>query len=237
MTGVTTTREWSPHAREVFYTLLAGVFLTSLTLGNVVGVTKFVDLGIWQIPAGLLAYPFTFLATDLISELYGRRRAQAIVWIGFIMNVFMLSLVWLGHTLPDASGVSGATSTFEQVFAYMKPNVVASMIAYLIAQSVDVQVFHFWRRLTRGRHLWLRNNGSTIFSQAIDTVLILSILYASGGLGGDIDSPARLLPLMWDSFSFKLAFAVVDTPLFYLGTYILRHRVGGQAAPSADGAA
>lgn len=235
MSVAATTREWSPHAREVFYTLLAGVFLTSLTLGNVVGVTKFVDLGLWQIPAGLLAYPFTFLATDLISELYGRRRAQAIVWIGFVMNMFMLGLVWLGHSLPDASGVSGATSTFEQVFAYMKPNVVASMIAYLIAQSVDVQVFHFWRRLTKGRHLWLRNNGSTIFSQAIDTILILSILYASGGLGADIDSISALLPLMWDSFSFKLAFALFDTPFFYLGTYLLRHRVRGEPIPSLDG--
>ncbi len=100
------------HFRECFYTLLCGIFLTSLTLGNVVGVTKFVDLGLFVIPAGLLAYPFTFL----VSELYGKRRAQTLVFVGFGMNMFMLFLMWIGHTIPDASGVSGASSTFDTVW-------------------------------------------------------------------------------------------------------------------------
>ena len=221
----TTSSAWSAHSSHVFYSFLAGIFLTSLTLGNVVGITKFVDLGWFVIPAGLLAYPFTFLATDLISELYGRRRAQSLVWVGLCMNIFMLFLMWFGHTLPDASGVSGATATFEQVYAFMKPNVVASMIAYLVAQSVDVQLFHFWKTLTRGRHLWLRNNGSTLLSQLVDTVLISSVLYASGGLGTQIDSVAELIPLVLSSYAFKCVFAVLDTPLFYLGVYVLRDRV------------
>lgn len=211
--------------REVFFALLVGIFLTALTVGNVVGVTKFVDLKLFVIPAGLLAYPVTFLATDLISELYGRKRAQTVVWIGFAMNFFMLGLVWLGHRLPDASGVSGATSTFEEVYRFMRPNVIASMVAYLIAQSVDVQLFHFWKRLTRGKYLWLRNNASTLCSQIVDTVTILSILYLSGGLGADIDSPAALVQLMFDSYKFKFAFALVDTPLFYLGVYVFKYRV------------
>jgi uncharacterized integral membrane protein (TIGR00697 family) len=216
---------WSSHTSEVFYSFLAGIFLTSLTLGNVVGITKFVDLGWFVIPVGLLAYPFTFLATDLISELYGRQRAQSIVWVGFSMNIFMLFLMWFGHALPDASGVSGATATFERVYAFMKPNVVASMIAYLVAQSVDVQLFHFWKKFTQGRHLWLRNNGSTMLSQIVDTVLILSILYAAGGLGEDVDSIAKLIPLALSSYAFKFVFALLDTPLFYAGVYALRDRV------------
>ena len=220
-----TGRAWSAHTREVFYSFLAGIFLTSLTLGNVVGITKFVDLGWFVIPAGLLAYPFTFLATDLISELYGRRRAQSIVWVGFCMNFFMLFLMWFGHVLPDASGVSGAAATFDTVYAFMKPGVVASMIAYLVAQSVDVQLFHFWRQLTQGRHLWLRNNGSTMLSQIVDTFLISSILYASGALGSAIDSIDKLIPLALSSYAFKLVFALLDTPLFYLGVYCLRDRV------------
>ena len=224
-TNSSTSSVWSVHSSEVFYSFLAGIFLTSLTLGNVVGITKFVDLGWFVIPAGLLAYPFTFLATDLISELYGRRRAQSIVWVGFSMNVFMLVLMWLGHMLPDATGVSGAATTFEQVYAFMKPNVVASMVAYLVAQSIDVQLFHFWRQLTDGRHLWLRNNGSTMLSQLVDTALILSILYAAGSLGEDVDSIAKLIPLALSSYAFKLVFALLDTPLFYAGVYALRDRV------------
>ena len=221
-----------PFSESVFL-FLAAIFITSLTVGNLVGITKFVDLGVFVIPAGLLAYPITFLATDLISELYGKRRAQAVVWTGFFMNVFMLGLVWVGHTLPDASGVSGATSTFESVYEYLKPNVVASMIAYLIAQTLDVRVFHFWKSLTNGRHLWLRNCGSTFISQMVDTGAILTILYFTGGLGDDVDSIRVLIGLMISSYTFKFAFAVLDTPLFYLGTWYLRPRVEGELNAAA----
>ena len=213
------------HFREGLFLFLTGIFITALTLGNIVGVTKFIDLRVVQIPAGLLAYPVTFLATDLISELYGRKRAQAVVWVGFVMNFFMLFLMWLGNVLPDASGVSGAESTFASVYRFMKPNVIASMTAYLVAQSVDVHLFHFWRRLTDGRHLWLRNNASTIVSQIVDTVTILSILYITGGLGEEIDTVPKLLGLMFDSYKFKFFFALFDTPLFYLGVKLLKHRV------------
>ena len=209
-----------------FYLLLSGIFLTSLTLGNIVGITKFVDLGIFVIPAGLLAYPITFLATDIMSEIYGRKRAQQLVWTGFAMNFFMLGLMALGHVLPDAAGVSGAASTFDTVYDFMKPNVIASMIAYLVAQSLDVQAFHFWKRLTKGKHLWLRNNASTIGSQIVDTLLILSILYATGGLGAEIDTLPELFALMASSYAFKFCFALFDTPFFYLGVYVLRRKVG-----------
>jgi len=211
--------------KEKLFLLLSGIFLTALVLGNIIGTTKFVDIFGLVIPAGVLAYPFTFLATDLISELYGKKRAQTLVWIGFIMNFFMLGLMALGHYLPDASGVSGAASTFERVFEFMIGNVIASMIAYLIAQSVDVHVFHFWKRLTKGRHLWLRNNGSTTFSQLIDTTAILSILYLADNLGPDIDSIGKLVSLIFASYLFKFFFALLDTPLFYLGVYLLKERI------------
>src|SRR5690606_28118026 len=119
----------------------AGIFLTSLILGNVIGTTKFVNLfsmqlpdwlqsvvpdlvhngGVYSmsIPVGVLAYPFTFLATDIISELFGRKKAQMVVWVGFGMNVFMLFLMWLANALPDAAGVSGGLSLFEGVYEFM----------------------------------------------------------------------------------------------------------------------
>lgn len=177
------------------------------------------------IPVGLLAYPVTFLATDLICELYGQDRAQQVVLTGFVLNIFLLFLMWLGHILPDASGVSGATSTFESVYAFMKPNVVASMVAYLIAQSIDVKLFHFWKRLTDGKHLWLRNCGSTLCSQMLDTICILSILYYTNNLGPDVSSLAVLWGLMLKSYLFKFLFALVDTPLFYLSVYYLKDKV------------
>lgn len=211
--------------KEKLFLFLSGIFLTALVLGNIIGTTKFVVVFGLNVPAGVLAYPFTFLATDLICELYGKKRAQTLVWIGFIMNFFMLGLMSLGHALPDASGVSGALSTFENVYKFMIGNVIASMFAYLVAQSVDVKLFHFWKRLTKGRHLWLRNNASTTVSQLVDTISILSILYLADNLGPDIHSISALIKLIFASYIFKFFFALFDTPLFYLGVALLKEKV------------
>jgi uncharacterized integral membrane protein (TIGR00697 family) len=211
--------------KEKIFLFLSGIFITALVLGNVIGTTKFVDIFGLIVPAGVLAYPFTFLATDLICELYGKKRARTLVWNGFILNFFMLGVMTLGHLLPDASGISGAASTFEEVYQFMIVNVIASMIAYLVAQFVDVQIFHFWKQLTKGKHLWLRNNGSTTFSQLIDTISILSILYIADNLGPEINSLDRLFRLMFASYLFKFFFALLDTPFFYLGVRLLKTRI------------
>ncbi len=211
--------------KERLFLFLSGVFLTALVLGNVIGTTKFVNVFGLTVPAGVLAYPFTFLATDLICELYGKKRAQTLVWTGFAMNFFMLGLMTLGHFFPDAGGVSGATSTFESVYQFMVGNVIASMIAYLVAQTVDVHMFHFWKKLTNGKHLWLRNNLSTTASQLVDTTAILTILYYANNLGNNVNTLGDLLPLIYYSYLFKFFFALFDTPLFYLGVWALKPKV------------
>jgi uncharacterized integral membrane protein (TIGR00697 family) len=211
--------------KEKLFLFLSGIFLTSLVLANIIGTTKFVIVLGLTVPAGVLAYPFTFLATDLICELYGKKRAQSLVWVGFSMNFFMLGLMMLGHYLKDASGISSATSTFESVYEFMIGNVIASMIAYLIAQSVDVKLFHFWKTLTKGKHLWLRNNLSTVVSQLADTTAIMTILYLANNLGASIQSIGDLVGLIFASYMFKVLVALFDTPLFYLGVRLLKDKV------------
>ncbi|CAI8304935.1 queuosine precursor transporter [Bacteroidota bacterium] len=233
------------HRRDALFLTLSGVFLTSLVLGNVIGTTKFVtifslDLPSWlqaltpelvrngsiytmSVPAGVVAYPFTFLATDLISELFGRKRAQMLVWVGFGMNVFMLLLMSINHWLPNSSGVSGGLDLFEGVYQFMVGNTIASMIAYLIAQSVDVRLYHFWKRLTKGKHLWLRNNASTTVSQLVDSTAIITILYLAGNLGDAIDNVGAVIILILNSYLFKFFFALFDTPLMYLGVRLLKN--------------
>jgi uncharacterized integral membrane protein (TIGR00697 family) len=233
------------HRRDALFLTLSGVFLTSLVLGNVIGTTKFVtifslDLPSWlqaltpelvrngsiytmSVPAGVVAYPFTFLATDLISELFGRKRAQMLVWVGFGMNVFMLLLMSINHWLPNSSGVSGGLDLFEGVYQFMVGNTIASMIAYLIAQSVDVRLYHFWKRLTKGKHLWLRNNASTTVSQLVDSTAIITILYLAGNLGDTIDNVGAVIILILNSYLFKFFFALFDTPLMYLGVRLLKN--------------
>ena len=211
--------------KEKLFLFLSGIFLTSLVLANIIGTTKFVYVFGLTVPAGVLAYPFTFLATDLICELYGKKRAQSLVWVGFTMNFFMLGLMMLGHYLKDASGISGATSTFENVYEFMIGNVIASMIAYLIAQSVDVRLFHFWKSLTKGKHLWLRNNLSTVVSQLVDTTAIMTVLYYANNLGSTIQSISDLVGLIFASYIFKVLVALFDTPLFYIGVWALKDKV------------
>ena len=230
--------------RDALFLSLTGIFLTSLVLGNVIGTTKFVtifsmDLPRWlqaitpelvrngkhytmSVPAGVIAYPFTFLATDLISELFGHKKAQLVVWVGFAMNFFMLLLMSVNHWLPNSAGVSGGLDLFEGVYEFMVGNVIASMIAYLIAQSVDVRLFHFWKKKTNGKHLWLRNNGSTMFSQLVDSTAILTILYMAGNLGDNINTIGALIILIINSYLFKFFFALFDTPLMYLGVKLFK---------------
>jgi uncharacterized integral membrane protein (TIGR00697 family) len=234
----------TPFKRDTLFMALAAVFLTSLVLGNVIGATKFatlfsLPLPDWFlpyvpeivrngstysmiVPVGVIAYPFTFLATDLISEIFGRKKAQMLVWVGFAMNMFMLGLMSFNHTLPDAAGVSGGTSLFEGVYQFMFQTTIASMIAYLTAQTIDVRLFHFWKRLTAGKHLWLRNNGSTMVSQLVDSTAIHSILFFAGNLGSEVRGIDSLLILIFNSYLFKLFFAAFDTPFFYAGVWLFR---------------
>jgi queuosine precursor transporter len=177
--------------REPVFLLLAGFFLCAMTLLNVIGITRFIELGPMQLAVGVLPYPLTFLCTDLISELYGRRRANFLVATGFVLNIFIFGVLYLGHTLPsvpansqppwqvielavgimlpNGNGVVGSVELFTLIFASTSGAVFASMLAYIAAKFCDVQIFHFVKRLTRGKHLWLRNNVTTLTSQGVDS--------------------------------------------------------------------
>ncbi len=233
------------HQRDILFLTLSGVFLTALVLGNVIGTTKFVtifsfnmpewlqaitpslvrdgSLYTMSVPAGVIAYPFTFLATDLISELFGRKKAQLVVWVGFFMNFFMLFLMTVNHWLPNTNGVSGGLDLFEGVYEFMIGNTIASMVAYLTAQSVDVRLFHYWKKKTKGKHLWLRNNASTMFSQLVDSTAIILILYFANNLGPNINTIGAAVILIVNSYLFKFFFALFDTPFFYIGVRLLKN--------------
>ena len=201
------------------FLLLAAVFLSSLVVCNLIA-NKFVslDLGVhvFEVSAGILPYPLTFLATDLLSELYGRRRANRVVWAGFAASLFALLAIWLGASLPALSFSPVDDATFNGVFANTWRVIGASMIAYLCAQFVDVRLFHFWKDLTKGKHLWLRNNASTVCSQLLDSALVVFVLFVGKQSGEE------MLSLILSAWLFKTLVALADTPLFYLGTWWLK---------------
>ena len=223
--------------RERVFLLLAGFFLCAMTLLNVIGITRFVQLGPMQIAVGVLAYPLTFLCTDLISELYGKRRANFMVTVGLILNGFILAIMSLanampavdpvaqppwqvielanGISLPDGSVVEQSVELFSLVYACTAGAVVASMIAYIAAQYIDVFLFHRIKQWTGGKHLWLRNNGSTLVSQAVDSFAVISITFGAVYFAGEM-TLSTIMWLMLSNYMFKLLAALLDTPIIYL---------------------
>ncbi len=234
------------HARrERVFLVLAGLFLGTLAMLNILGISRFISFASFETADGLeitfaaavgvLPYPVTFLCTDFISEFYGRRRANFVVFVGFLLNLWVVFILWLGGALPGFEQIDPATGelardaagrlpVFYEVRALTFGAVTASMIAYLAAQFCDVYLFHFWKKLTRGRWLWVRNNGSTMMSQLVDTVAVILITHFY----------ARALPIdpnrgLWmqlvlfiaTGYAFKFVVAAVDTIPFYLGVRVL----------------
>ena len=209
------------------YLILSGIFIASLVSCNLI-FQKFFEIEIW-LPfvgnytfaqsVGLLPYPITFLVTDIISEIYGKDRANQVVTSGLVASIFMLIVVSLADIIPMAPWSPVDSDTFHKVFGLSAAAVFASMMAYLFAQYVDIRIFHFWKRLTKGKHLWLRNNASTVFSQFIDTSAVLLLLCFFGVIGWE-----RFGILLLNGFLFKVFFAAFDTPFVYVIVYYLRKK-------------
>ena len=209
-------------AALAWFLMLAGLFVASLVSCNLI----FRKFFLWEWggmtfeqSVGLLPYPLTFLVTDLISEIYGKRKANLVVLSGLAASVMTLLVITVAGQATATSWSPVTDGQFDHVFGQTALAVGASMAAYLLAQFFDVRIFHFWKRLTQGRHLWLRNNLSTIPSQIIDTTTVLLLLCAVGEIGWD-----RLGVLLLNGVAFKALVAALDTPLVYLGVGWMRRR-------------
>ena len=293
--------------RERVFLILSGTFLGMMIMLNILGITKFIQLGPFALAVGVLPYPLTFLCTDFISEFYGRRRANTLVWIGFGLNLIVLAFLWAGNALPSipfktelqqinvveletvydnstfpptpvedprtglalkrpvleldgekvliesvttvpvvdpdtgnavvdpqtgqpvleiVEASTGAPIIREdgllgRIFLTTQAAVLASMVAYLVAQLVDVKLFHFWKRLTKGKHLWLRNNGSTLVSQLVDTTAVVLITFWASILSGEMGLKV-VLTFIASGYAFKMLVALVDTVPFYIGSHYLK---------------
>lgn len=197
--------------------MLASVFVTSLVIANVLA-TKIWVIGSIFIPAGVIAYPITFLLTDVIGEVWGKKTANQVVWAGFFCSILAASLGYLAVWLPAAPFYQHQEA-FSSMFGMVGRITVASLIAYIVSQSHDIWLFHFLKERTKGRHLWLRNNLSTMTSQFIDTVLFIAIAF------GGVIPLMPLLGMMLGQWSVKIVLALLDTPLCYFFVGIISRRV------------
>ena len=208
------------------YLLLAGLFITSLVVSNLIFQKffywypldiKLLGNSLFELSVGILPYPITFLITDLISEIYGKKRANQVVITGIFASFFSMGILLIANEVPAIKNSPIDDETFNQVFALSPIAALASMIAYLLAQFVDIRIYHFWKNLTQGKMLWLRNNFSTFSSQLIDTVLVVGLLSIFGVLEWKL-----FWGLVISGFLFKIIVAALDTPLLYLFVGIFR---------------
>ena len=236
------------HKAEWLYYVLGALFISALITCNLIA-NKFVTVGLdikpfifmvgskiftidlsfnFTLSAGVLPYPLTFLITDILSELYGRKRTTQVVLSGLVASIFVLFVLWLGAQFPAIDNSPVSDDTYNQVFQNAWRVIAASMLAYITAQLIDVRLFHFWKNITGGRMLWVRNNFSTIISQLVDTILVVSVLFIG------------TLPLstmgeyIWDGWLFKIMVAACDTIAIYVFMWWARGYFGLEVGEEID---
>jgi len=203
------------------YLTFAALFITSLVVSNLIFQKffswNFFGIYTFEISVGILPYPITFLVTDLISEIYGKKKANQVVIAGIFASFFSLLIIYASDMVPATDWSPVNDTLFSKVFGLSSIAVFSSMIAYLLAQFVDIRIYHYWKKLTKGKHLWLRNNFSTITSQFLDTFSVLFLLCSFGVIEWHL-----FAVLLLNGFLFKVMVALLDTPVLYLGVHYLR---------------
>ena len=247
--------DYSKRRQRVFF-VLSGLFLGTLAMLNILGISRFLDMSFsifgvnipFAVAVGVLPYPVTFMCTDLISELFGEEKAKDMVWVGLLLNVWVIFFLYVGGALPGAgvdpaSGevlvdAAGRQHVFFEIRDLAFGAVTASMIAYLTAKFCDVKLFHFFKRLTKGKHLWLRNNASTLTSQLVDSVAVILVTYfLANALPVNSGEPLwpQLMVFILSNYVFKATVAAIDTPLIYFARAKLRPYLGLEDNEEATG--
>ena len=217
------------------YLICVTLFSVVLVLTNIIGVKLFqgpFNPNSHALTTGIITYPLTFLLTDVVSEIWGSKKASAMVLIGFLMSIVMLIFVQIALYLPahpywvapnnpfEFENVGEYQNAFNSVFSVNGKLLLGSMLAYMVAQLLDVRLYHMWKKITKGKYLWIRNNGSTSISQLVDTFIVNSILFY-WGFGWEF---WQGISVMLTIYFYKLILAVLDTPLIYLSVAMIKKK-------------
>ena len=190
------------------YVYFNALFVGLLVLSNILAV-KLISVGGLILPAAAVVYVVTYLLTDVIGEVYGREAARKTVQAGFITQVFALVFIFIAIQLP-AAPVFGLQSEYETILGGSFRVMLASLVAYIASQNLDVSIFHRLKAKHGEKKLWLRNNVSTMTSQLVDTGIFIVIAF-----WGTVPT-AVLLGMILTQYAFKFCVAIVDTPFAYL---------------------
>lgn len=210
--------------RDLVYIIMAGIFITNAVVAELIG-GKLIQLGPFIMSIGIIPWPVVFLTTDLINEYYGKAGVRRLSIITASLIAYAFIILFVAIKVPAAVGISTVSDEqFYAVFGQSLWIIVASIIAFLISQFVDVFIFWLLRDKTGGKMIWLRSTGSTIISQLIDTFVVLGIAF---WLPGKMTTSV-FLNAAFTSYTMKLMIAVVLTPLIYLGHNLIEKYLGDE---------
>lgn len=204
---------------QAIYQTISASFCVIVVTSNILS-AKIVALPLLalSIPAGLITYPLTFLLTDLVTEIFGARRAKLMVYIALAMSLLSFGMIQVALLLPESG--PDEQKAFQAVLGVSGLRIFSSLLSYVTSQLVDIQLYAAIKQWTGPKFLWLRNNGSTCVSQIVDTVMI-DLIFLWWGLGMTI---AEVAPIMLFSYAYKAFFSIACTPIFYLLVFLIRGR-------------
>lgn len=203
--------------KQIVYIILGGLFITNAIVAELIG-GKLIEIGPFILSVGILPWPIVFVATDLINEHFGKAGVKKLTFLTTGLIIYSFIVLFFAMIIP-ASGVSAVTNdAFNQVFGQSMWIIVASVIAFVISQLLDVRLFHFFNRLTQGKHIWLRSTGSTVISQLFDSFIVSGIAF---WMTGKV-STADYINMAGTGYGFKLVLAIALTPLIYFGHHLIK---------------
>jgi uncharacterized integral membrane protein (TIGR00697 family) len=217
------------------YVILCAVFVTCLVVADLLG-SRLFQVGPWslfgltlpslQLSTGIIPFPVTFILTDLLNEFYGASGARFVTWVGFAMAVLTYGILYVAMGLNTSANSPITQDAFVMVFA--NNVIVASLVAYLVGQFLDIWVFGWFKRQFGNRFLWLRGTGSTVVSQLVDSFLVTSIAFA-GKLAWD-----DIVAIGINNYSVKFVVAIALTPLLYLGHAAIKTLLNNAMTPGTQ---
>lgn len=198
--------------KDTVYVVLAGIFITNAVVAELIG-GKLIDVGPAVMSIGILPWPIVFVTTDLINEYFGEKGVRKLSIITASLIAYTFFVLYFAMKIPSTGISSVSTSQFNAVFGQSQLIIVGSITAFLVSQLIDVSLFHFFKRRTGNKMIWLRSTGSTVISQLFDSFIVLGIAF---WLPGIMDTKTFFLSAM-TGYTVKLVIAVLMTPLIYLG--------------------
>jgi len=203
---------------SIWFIAVTAVFISCLLVSNIISV-KLISLTGLVVPAGVVIFPISYICGDVLTEVYGYRRARQVIWLGFGCNLLVVAAIWLAQVLPGAS-FWDAQAAYERILGFTPRLLLASFCAYLVGEFVNAFVLAKMKVWTHGRMLWARTIGSTVVGQGLDSLIFLTIVF-----GGTLPL-ATLLTTILTQWFVKVIYEVFATPLTYFVVNSLKRREG-----------